>query len=74
MKIKWIKLKDGTDILRIGRYNALQIFKRPHKGYACFVFDKGKCVVTNGYHGTSLPKKYLAVRFGMNALRERKII
>lgn len=74
MKKKWLKLKDGTDIFRIGRYNAIQIFKRPHGGYCCIVFDKGKCIAMNGYHATSLAKKYHAVRYGTRVLREQKII
>lgn len=70
MKTNWYKRKDGTLVLKIGNWKALEIWKRPHKGYACLVLDKGSPVVSEGYFTSSLPKKYFAVRWGCKKLRE----
>lgn len=70
MKKNWYTRKDKTFVLKIGNWKALEISKRHHKGYCCFVFNKGKVVAGEGYHGTSLPKRYHAVRWGCKKLRE----
>ncbi len=60
------KLKNGTEIFKQGRYKVLQIFKRPHGGYCCFIFNKGIVVSGNGYYATAFPNKYFAFRWGFN--------
>ena len=73
-KISWYKRKDGTEVMKSGNWKLLEIFKRPHKGYCCMVFDKGKCVSSEGYFGTSLPKKHFSVRWGCKKARELNIL
>jgi hypothetical protein len=72
--MKWQTLKDKTVIIKNGRYKVLQIFKRPHGRYCCLVFNRGECVSGNGYFATALPKKHLAVRWGISKATELGII
>lgn len=70
----WYKRKDGTYVFKVGKYRVLEIFKRPHKGYCCLVIDKGFNVDAEGYFTTSLPKKYLAIRWGIKKAKEHGIL
>lgn len=72
--MRWKTLKDKSEVLLNGRNRVLRIFKRPHGGYACFVFKNGVLVATNGYYATALPQKYNAVRWGISKATKLKII
>ena len=74
MKIKNYIRKDKTHVYKKGKYKLFEFSKRPHGGYCCFVFNKGGVVSGEGYHGTSLPFKFHAVKYGMRICRELKII
>lgn len=74
MKAKWYQRKDETLVYKVGNYRVLEISKRPHKGYCCIVLYKGGIIGSNGYFTASLPKPYLAVRWGINKAKEFKII
>lgn len=73
-KANWYIRKDKTTVLKIGNWKALEISKRPHGGYYCLVLDHGRSRSAEGYFGTSLPKKYHAVRYGCKKLREFKLM
>lgn len=74
MKVNWYKRKDGTHVMKQGNWKVLEIFKRPGKFWACFIFKEGKPVMSNGYFGSSLPKRYHAVRWGVKKAKELKIL
>lgn len=83
-KFNWYDRKDGQDkltILKVGRYKVLQIRRKGKKQYnqeytfySCLVFKKGEVVASEGIHGSSLRKKYQAIRWGLNKARELNII
>jgi len=84
-KAKWYKRKDGLglpiDVLKVGRYKVLEIHKKDKRFYngeytfyKCLVFDKGKIVAAEGCLGSSLRKKYQAVRWGCKKARELNIL
>ena len=73
-KLNWYVRLDKTHVLKRGQYKLLEIFKRPHKGYCCFIYDKGEVVCSEGYHGTSLPQRHFAVRLGCKKARELKLM
>lgn len=73
-KVEWYTLKDKTFILKVGRYKVLEIYKRPHKGYCCVVYDRSVAITSEGYHGTSLPQKHFAVRWGCKKARELNLM
>lgn len=65
------------EVLKIGRYKALEIYKKDKRFYngeytfyKCLVFDKGQVVAAEGLFGSSLRYKYLAVRWGCKKLKE----
>lgn len=70
MKAKWYKRKDKTEVLKMGKWKVLEIFKRPGGFYCCFVWNKGEVIATNGYHASALPKKYHAIRWGCKKIIE----
>lgn len=76
MKTNWYKRKDKTDVLKVGNYKVVEI-KRKYNGeysfYSCLVFNKGEIVASEGIHGSSLRKKYMAVRWGCKKARELNI-
>lgn len=73
----WYTRKDKTEVFKQGRYKVVEIKKKNnghYRFYSCVVFDKGIPVAGEGLLGSSLNKKYLAVRWGMKKARELKII
>lgn len=72
MKSTWYKRKDGTHVRKVGRYKVLEIFKRPHGGWCCFVYHNGEYMGSEGYFACFLPKKHDAVRWGCKNLKEIK--
>lgn len=80
-KIVWYKRKDGTEVMKAGNWKVLEIFKKDkrfyngeYSFYRVLVFKKGKVISAEGVHGSSLRKKYQAVRWGCNKAREFKLI
>lgn len=71
MKLKTYKRKDGTTVVKNGRWILLEIFKRPHGWYSCSVFNKGKCVLFNGYYCRSISS---AKKWGIEKAKQLKII
>lgn len=76
MKAVWYKRKDGTHVLKYGKWKLLEITKKSngeYRFYKCLVFNKGNVVAAEGLHGSSLREKYHAVRWGCKKAKELKL-
>ena len=70
MKVTWYKRKDKVTVCKIGKWKVLEIKKRLGGFWCCIVFKKGVVVAGEGFLGSSLPKKYHAIRWGCKKARE----
>jgi len=74
MKANWYKRKDGTTVMKVGKWKVLEISKRPHGKYCCLVFSSGYCIASEGYHGTFLKTLKMAKDWGISKAKEKNII
>lgn len=74
MKLTTYIRKDGTTVVKKGRWRVLEIDKRPHGGYCCMVIEKRFLIKMEGFHGTSLPTLPSAKKWGISKAKELGII
>lgn len=71
--MKWQIKKDGAHVLR-SDFKILEVFKMPHGSYCCFVFNGGKIIASEGYHGTSLTSISDAKDWGIKKAKQLKLL